>query len=123
MDMTMKELRSLCKEKDFLEAVNHVVDMVDDLCSEEVLKQVAKDAIDRDELLLAAHLCKGMWDEGASSDAFYKWDSTAGTMCPVRGINDGQELYEAYVDYCSDYTTANAVLNYFNDDDEDEEEY
>lgn len=118
MNMTMKEFRNLCKEKDFLDAVNYVADLVDDLYSDETLKQIAKDAIDRDELLLAAHLCKGMWEEGASSDAFYKWDSTAGTMCPIRGINNRQELYEAYVDYCYDYTTCDDVPNYF-DYDED----
>lgn len=117
MDMTMEEFRNLCK-KDFLEAITRVADMVDDLYSDEVLKQIAKDAIDRDELLLAAHLCKGMWYEGVSSDAFYKWESSAGTMCSVHGINDGQELYEAYVDYCSDYTTCDDVPNYL-DDEED----
>lgn len=121
MNITMKELRKLCKEN-FLNAVNTIDDYVDDLWSDESLKDVAKDAIDRDELLLAAHLCKGIWDEGASSDAFYKWDSTAGTMCPVRGINDGQELYEAYVDYCCDYTTCNNVPNYLDNDDDEEDE-
>lgn len=121
MNITMKELRKLCKEN-FLNAVNTIDDYVYDLWSDESLKDVAKDAIDRDELLLAAHLCKGIWDEGASSDAFYKWDSTAGTMCPVRGINDGQELYEAYVDYCCDYTTCNNVPNYLDNDDDEEDE-
>lgn len=103
INLTKKAFYELCEKENFQEIVSIVQETQDDLWSEDVLKDIAKQAIDRDELLLAIHICNSIIEEGESSESYYKWDSTAGTLCSIKAINNKDELYEAYVDCCSDY--------------------
>lgn len=112
LNFTMKEFRQLCKEKELYEVAGIVQETQDNIWSEETLKDMAKQAIDRDEFGLAIHICMGIIDQGESSDSYYKFDSSAGTFCTIEGINNIQDLYEAYVDCCCDYTTYDKSLKW-----------
>ena len=112
------QFKKLCKTEPY-EALDFVRENTDELFSESELKERAKRAIDEDEFLLAIHLLKGIQEEGESPESFYQWCWAAGTLSLVRGVNNPQELYETYVDCCSDYTTAADVPPYYTDDEEE----
>lgn len=108
MELTMKEFRDILKNKEFLEAIAFMSDMeADDLWSEDSLKEIAKQAIDNDELLLAMHLCEGICQKGMSCESHYAWDYSSGTTCAVCGINTVEDIYHFYVDRCSDFNADN----------------
>ena len=51
------------------------------------------------------------------------WEAVENAASYKYALNDGQELYEAYVDYCSDYTTYDDVPDYLDDDEDEDEDY
>ena len=110
MKMTMKEFRDLCKTS-FEAAIEAIQDTSDDIHSDEEMRWLAKVAIDTNNLALAIYLCQEILDKEVSENSFYKYDVTSGTGL-VTVINNGEDLYLAYADYCSDYTLGCEIPEY-----------
>lgn len=107
MKLTMQKWLQTCY-KGFFVAIEALSDEgVDELWSEDTMKNIAIEAIEHDDFVLAYHICEGINNEGMSSDAYYKWDRSAGTTCAIKGLNCAEDVYYAFIDYCSDYSYEN----------------
>lgn len=116
MKLTMQEWLQACY-KGFFVAIEALSDEgVDELWSEDTMKNIAIEAIEHNDFVLAYHICEGINNEGMSSDAYYKWDRSAGTTCAIKGLNCAKDVYYAFVDYCSDYMPEK-VLEFIDDPD------
>lgn len=93
--MTKKELHKLTFEN----ALNQLYDEVNTITSYEVLKDYIKLKIDEDNILLALHLLKALWEDTSLDDAdYYNYDYTCGTCDTPTPLTCLEDLER----YCED---------------------
>ena len=93
--MKIKELHKMS----FEDALNELENEIDTITSYEVLKDYIKLKIDEDNILLALHLLKAIWEDTSTGDTnYYDYDYTCGTCNTPTPINCIEDLEQ----YCED---------------------
>jgi hypothetical protein len=91
--MTRKEFEEMSLE----ELVEWACENIDDVTIEETLLDFAKAKIDDDNIYLAIHVLKAIWESSEAYNGYYLYDYNMGTMETPTPITCKEDL-EDYID-------------------------
>ena len=91
--MTRNEFEEMGLE----ELVEWACENIDDVTTEETLLDFAKAKIDDDNIYLAIHVLKAIWESGEAYNGYYLYDCNMGTMETPTPITCKEDL-EDYID-------------------------
>jgi hypothetical protein len=74
--MTKKEFEAMTLD----EAIDWASENLDDLTTEEILLEFAKEKIDEDSLFMALHILRAVYDSVESYNGYYLYDYNMGTL-------------------------------------------
>jgi hypothetical protein len=67
---------------------------INDITTEDVLLDFAKSKIDDDNIYLAIHVLKAIWESGEAYNGYYRYDYNMGTLETPRPITEKEDLEE-----------------------------
>ena len=92
--MTRKEFEEMSLE----ELVEWAYENINDITTEEVLLDFAKAKIDDENIYLAIHVLKAIWESGEAFNGYYIYDYNMGTLETPTPVTC-KEDFEDYIDF------------------------
>lgn len=79
------------------ELIEWAYENLDDITTEDVLLDFAKSKIDDDNIFMAIHVLKAVWESAESYNGYYRYDYTMGTLetpTPITSKEDIEDLID-----------------------------
>ena len=92
--MTKAEFKNMTLD----EVIEYANENINDLTTEEVLLMFAKDKIDDDNINMAYHILKSIYESGVAYNDYYLYDYSMG-MCETPTPVTCKEDFEDYIDF------------------------
>lgn len=92
--MTRTEFEEMSLE----ELIEWANENINDITTEEILLDFAKSKIDDDDLYIAIHVLKAIWESGEAFNGYYRYDYSMGTLETPMPITEKEDL-EDLIDF------------------------
>ena len=96
--MTPKMTREQFEEMSFEELLEWAFDNIDDIHSEDTLKEMVKHEIEEDSFKMALHILSAIYESDCPDDSYYIYDRSMGTLDTPTPITCKEDLKD-YIDF------------------------